>query len=272
MDDIARYNIARWSALVDAGAVFTRPALDLDPHSAQAMIDPDGRLGTIAGKRALCLACGGGQQSMAFAVLGARVTVFDLSNAQLGIDRVAAQQVSVAIETVQGDMRDLGQFEESSFDIVYHAYSLSFVPNAGDVFAQVARVLRHGGVYYFNCANPFSLGLTAQDWNGAGYTLKHPYIQGAEMRTEDQAWVYGSGARDAPLPPPREFRHTLSALVGGLVQHGFVILHISDDTDVTPDLDAEPGSWSHLTAFAPPWLAFWAYLAHPASPDRTARR
>ncbi len=150
MDDIAQYNIERWNALVEANAVFTRPAVHLDPRLAQAQLDPERRLGTVAGKDVLCLACGGGQQSVAFALLGAKVTVFDLSAAQLDRDRVAAAQFGVEITMLQGDMRDLSCFEAASFDIVYHAYSLGFVPNASVVFQQVARVLRVGGLYYFN--------------------------------------------------------------------------------------------------------------------------
>ena len=72
MDEVAKYNIERWTALVGANAVFTRPALHLDPASAQAELDPERRLGTVAGKDVLCLACGGGQQSVAFALLGRR--------------------------------------------------------------------------------------------------------------------------------------------------------------------------------------------------------
>jgi hypothetical protein len=69
MDELTKYNIARWKALVDANALFTRPALNLDPISARERLDPEGRLGDIAGKDVLCLACGGGQQSIAFALL-----------------------------------------------------------------------------------------------------------------------------------------------------------------------------------------------------------
>ena len=258
MDEIAQYNIERWRALVEANAVFTQPALNLDPDLARARIDPERRLGTVAGKTVLCLACGGGQQSVAFALLGANVTVFDLSDAQLDRDRAAAAHYGVDVNIVQGDMRDLSQFEATTFDIVYHAYSLGFVPDASVVFGQVARVLRPDGLYHFNCANPFSMGLTEKDWNGVGYTLKDPYVDGAEIRyDDDQKWVYDRSALGAPVPPSREFRHTLSALVSGLVEHRFVIQHVSDYSDFTPDLHAEPGTWRHLVAFAPPWLSFW---------------
>jgi len=258
MDEIARYNRERWKALVDANALFTRPALSLDPASARGMVDTEGRLGSVAGKDVLCLACGGGQQSAAFALLGARVTVFDLSEDQLRRDQEAATHYCVAIRTRQGDMRDLSCFEAGAFDIVYHGYSLGFVPDARAVFQQVARVLRTGGLYHFNCANPFFLGLSEKDWDGEGYELKHPYIDGTEVTYEDQDWVYDRSKSDARIPPTREYRHTLSTLFSGLVEQGFVVLHISDYSGFHPDWKAEPGTWDHLVSVAPPWLSFWA--------------
>lgn len=258
MDEIARYNRERWKALVDARALFTRPALNLDSASACEKLDPEGRLGSVAGKDVLCLACGGGQQSAAFALLGAKATVFDLSEDQLQRDQEAAAHYGVDIRTRQGDMRDLSCFEEAAFDIVYHAYSLGFVPDARAVFQQVARVIRTGGLYHFNCANPFFSGLSEKDWNGEGYTLKLPYIDGAEMTYEDQDWVYDRSKPGVRISPPREYRHTLSTLFSGLSEQGFLVLHISDYSDFYPDPQAEPGTWNHFVSIAPPWLGFWA--------------
>lgn len=258
MDEIAEYNIERWKALAEANALFTRPALTLDVMSARERVDPEGRLANLAGKDVLCLACGGGQQSVAFALLGANATVFDLSEAQLRRDAEAAAHYGVDIKIVQGDMRDLSRFGGAAFDIVYHAYSLGFVPDVSPVFRHVARVLRAGGVYYFNCANPFFIGLSERDWSGEGYTLRHPYLDGAEITCEDQDWVYDRGQTDEPIPLPREYRHTLSTLIAGLVERGFVLSHVSDYTDLDPDPKAEPGTWDHFISVAPPWLSFWA--------------
>ena len=222
------------------------------------MVDPEERLGDVASKDVLCLACGGGQQSVAFALLRANVTVFDLSEAQLNRDRQAAAHFNVDVKTLQGDMQDLAQFEAAAFDIVYQSYALGFVPNARVVFEQVARVLRPGGVYHFMCANPFFLGMQEKDWNGKGYTIKYPYVNGAEITYEDQEWVYNRSKSGTAIPPPREFRHTLSALISGLVEQHFIIQHVSDYSGFNPDHNAEPGTWSHLTSIAPPWLSFWA--------------
>src|SRR5262245_23876261 len=155
MDEIARYNVERWKALAKANALFTRPDWSLDVASARAKLDPEGRLGEIEGKAVLCLASGGGQQSAAFALLGASVTVLDLSEEQLQRDRQAAAHYHVNIQTLQGDMRDLSQLPAQGFDLVWQPYSLNFVPEVHQVFREVARVLRPGGLYRFSCANPF---------------------------------------------------------------------------------------------------------------------
>lgn len=254
MDEVARYNSARWAALVQANALFTRPYLDLAAPAARERIDPHGRFGDLAGKDVLCLAGGGGQQSAALAVLGANVTVFDLAEGQLRRDQEVAAHYQVPIRTVQGDMRDLSVLAERSFDVVIQPYSLNFVPEARLVFQQVVRVLRPGGIYQFNCANPFSCGITERDWNGQGYTLHLPYVDGAALTYADQAWVHSAAA---PIPPPREYRHTLSTLINGLFEAGFTLQHLSDSADFYPDPNAEPGTWGHFTAVAPPWLQFW---------------
>jgi SAM-dependent methyltransferase len=264
MDKIAQYLSARWRALAQANALFTRPYLDLDTDSARQKLDPYGRLGDLTGKRVLCLAGGGGQQSAAFALLGARVTVVDISEEQLARDREAAAHYAFDIETLQGDMRDLSRLDAHVFNIVWQPYSLNFVPDARIVFREVARLMRPGGIYHFHCANPFVSGIGEQDWNGEGYVLKQPYVDGAELTYPDQAWVAAS--REA-IPPPREYRHTLGTLVNGLVEQGFVLRHLSDSEDFVHDPQATPGTWSHLISVIPPWLKFWAdYVPETASP------
>jgi 2-polyprenyl-3-methyl-5-hydroxy-6-metoxy-1,4-benzoquinol methylase len=171
LDDVAKYNIDRWRALVSADAIFCQPAFRLDKHSARNRLDPEGRLGDVAGQQVLCLAGGGGQQSIAFALMGAIVTVADLSQEQLQKDAETAAQYKLNLNLLQSDMRDLSILGESSFDIVWHPYSINFVPEVRAVFGQVARVLKTGGVYRFNCANPAFMGVRGADWNGRGYVL-----------------------------------------------------------------------------------------------------
>jgi ubiquinone/menaquinone biosynthesis C-methylase UbiE len=257
MDEVAAYNQVRWKALVESNALFTRPKLNLDIDSARRMIDFDGKLGDVAEKNVLCLAGGGGQQSAAFAFLGAHVTVLDISDEQLGRDQEVAGHYGFEIKTVQGDMRNLSCFETAGFDVIHQAYSLNFVPDAVEVFRQVARVLRIGGIYQFACANPFVMGIGQKDWNGEGYLLKEPYIGGARISYDDQDWVYNREMHEK-IPSPVEYRHTLSNVLNGLIENGFVLLHVSDNCDMNSDAAAAPKTWEHFTAFAPPWLSIRA--------------
>jgi SAM-dependent methyltransferase len=245
--------------LAAANAPFSRPALNLDATSAREFVDAEGLLGEIAGRDVLCLAGGGGRQSVAFALLGARVTVADLSEAQLARDRAAAAHYGVEITAVQADMRDLAQLPARAFDIVHQPYALNFVPEADRVFREVARVLRPAGRYYLQCANPFSIGVGTRDWNGEGYALRNPYVAGAPVACADEDWVYSGSAGERPhIPAPREYRHTLGTLINGLAERGFVLRHVEEFKDMQPDPEAEPGSWQHLAAVAPPWLALWS--------------
>jgi len=260
MDQVARYNIERWQALVKAGALFTRPWLELDLASARERVDPKGLFGELGGKEVLCLASGGGQQSVAFTLLGARVTVADLSAAQLEQDEIAARHYGLTIKTLQADMRDLSALPEAAFDLVYHPYSLNFVPDVRQVFQQVARILRPNGLYHFMCANPFVCGLGTGDWDGKGYSLKLPYIDGVEIAYADESWVFQADTPEPkPIGGPREYRHTLSTLINGLAEQGFTLTHLEEWGELYPE--AEPGSWDHFQAVAPPWLMFWTRLS-----------
>jgi ubiquinone/menaquinone biosynthesis C-methylase UbiE len=253
VDDVAKYNQGRWRRLVEANAVFTRPARDLDAEGARRRLDPNGRLGSVDGTQVLVLAGGGGQQSIAFALLGARVTVVDLSDAQLARDREVAAQHGVEIRTLEGDMRDLSAFDAAAFDMVWQPYSLTFVPDCRAVFRQVARVIRPAGTYHVDVANPYFVGIGERDFDGEGYVVKLPYVQGALVETTDAAWVAGGRA----IGPAREYRQTLEAVINGLVEDGFRITHLDEGINTDPDPQARPGSWDHFNAIVPPWLSFW---------------
>lgn len=255
MDDVARYNRERWDALVRANVEFSRPWLDLDQATARARVDPEGMMGEVAGRSVLCLAAGGGQQSAAFGLLGAHVTVLDLSDEQLGRDAEAARHYGLDVGMLQGDMRDLSRFADGSFDLVWQAHSLNFVPDALTVFSEVARVLRPGGRCRLEYTNPFLHGAW-RNWDGTGYAITLPYEDG-EYVDPDPRWnVCDTDGTLRRVEGPREFRHRLGTVVNGLIGRGFAILGIWEG-DGGGDAQAEPGSWNHFESIVPPWLILW---------------
>lgn len=259
MDDLIRHNKARWEALAAANVAYSRPLLDLTPEAALRMLDPYSVMGDPAGQRVLCLSSGGGQQSAAFALLGADVTVFDLSDTQLDRDRAALAHYGRSARLVQGDMRDLSALETAAFDLVYHPYSINFVPDAGQVFDQVRRVLRPGGLYRLDWHNPFIMGMDEHDWNGAGYNVRRRYT-GGEVQFDDLCWeIAGDDGTVIRVEGPREFNHTLGTVINSLIGRGFTLLGLWEEAP-DADADAAPGSWQHFQTVVPPYLALWVRL------------
>lgn len=258
MDEIYRYNQIRWNALAKANALFTRPWLNETGESSLRRIDPDGRLAPLQNKDVLCLAGGGGQQSVAFALNGARVTVLDISESQLSRDKEAADHYGYSVSTMQGDMRNLSIFQPDSFDIVSQPYSLNFVPDCREVFGQVSRILRMDGLYSFWTANPFAAGLGTHSWNGRAYEFGQFYEQGAKIQYQDESWVFPENSTVPQPDGPREYRQLLSTILNGLVDAGFNLLHMQEETGHSAIQDAAPGTWDQFTAVLPPWFSFLA--------------
>ena len=255
LDELAETNRRRWNALASANVMYSQPWLDLTRDNARERIDPTRVLGDLSGQRVLCLAASAGQQAAAFALLDAEVTVFDLSDVQLARDRATAAHYGLAIETVQGDMRDLSAFADDSFDIVYQAYSINFVPSVAPVFEEVRRVLRPHGVYRLQWSNPFTQ-LADDNWTGNGYLLRHIYEDGRDISEVYPNWILdGNDGPGQELPSPHEFVHALSTVVNTLAANHFVITHCAEDRGSDPTAPA--GTWPHFMAVAALYLTFW---------------
>ena len=259
-DDATAFNRERWQALARAGVQFSRPWLDLDAATARARVDPEGMLGTVVGTDVLCLAAGGGQQSAAFALLGARVTVLDFSTVQLQRDVEAAARYGLTVQALEGDMRDLSRFADRAFDVIWHAHAIPFIPDPGVVFDEVARVIRPGGLYRLAWSNPFVHGIWDSPWTATGYGLKQRYVDGGEMVYDDPEWhVRGADGSITPVRGPREWRHGLGSVVNGLIRRGFEIRGMWES--ISDAVDPEPGTFTHCETIAPPWLTLWARRA-----------
>jgi SAM-dependent methyltransferase len=257
MDDIARTNRERWNALARANVQYSQPFLDFTPEQAAQYIYRHEVIQDVRGKRVLCLASGGGQDSAAFGLLGADVTVLDLSDVQLERDRQAADHHGLTVTTLRGDMRDLSAFANLTFDVVWQVYSINFVPSVEPVFSEVARVLKPGGIYFLQFHNPFVQATDQDTWNGECYPLKGLYLDGEDMSRSFPHWdVEQPDGTTLRLAGPHEFRHTLSTVLNTLVRDGFSLLGLWEW--IRSDEHPEPGSWAHYTQVAPPYLSsFW---------------
>ncbi len=275
IDDIAKKNHANWNKggwLVDSPGTEPALGLEIEPFGAFA----DGRSDTlpdpfaaestnplvrnVAGKDVLCLAGGGGQQSVLFSLLGAKVTVLDLSEAQLARDQLAADHYGYQVSLVHGDMRDLSAFSDDSFDRVCQPIAICFVPNVRVVYGEVARVLRPGGLYQVAHCNPATYPTCFDGpnngWDGVGYRIAEPYVCGPIKKKEDGSESMTEGE------PTSEFRHSLSDIYNGLIECGLTIVRVQEDArHFDHKLPAVPGSDEHWIAHVAEY--FWIVSRKP---------
>lgn len=178
----------------------------------------------MTGVDILCLASGGGQQAPVLAATGARVTVLDNSEGQLGQDRLVAEREGLDIRTIHGEMADLSMLEDASFDLIVHPVSNCFAPEIRPVWRESFRVLRPGGALlagYFNpAAFVFDDPYTKEGPLKVSFTL--PYSDIASLSEERrQAFI----DKDEPLL----FGHMLDDQIGGQLDAGFLIAGFYED-------------------------------------------
>jgi len=248
--NVRDYNRYAWNRQVDINNKFT---LSVDPQTVAAArkgefsvllteTNPVPRewFPSFQGLNLLGLACGGGQQGPVFAALGANVTIFDNSPAQLERDRQVAAREGLNIRTVEGDMRDLSVFADEAFDLVFHPVSNVFCPEVRPVWREAFRVLRHGGQLLAGFANPiyYMFGTHADEQKTLQVRYAIPYSDLNDMEPEELDICIEEGI-------PLEFGHSLTDLIAGQTDAGFVITGFYED--VCPD--------SPLSKYHPAYIA-----------------
>lgn len=237
LSDTYEYNRGAWNRNVAEGNKWTVGVGPEEVSKARAgaveiLLTPTkfvpqawlGGLGALEGKDVLGLASGGGQQGPLLAAAGANVTIFDASDAQLDRDREVAEREGLQIRCVQGDMRDLSEFADDSFDLIVHPCSNCFVAEIRPVWREAARVLRPGGELLSGFNNPVAYCF---DWGSVERgtpTLRHrlPY---RDIDNLEAPFVFKALAAGDPV----EFSHTLEDQIGGQIEAGFSIVGFYTD-------------------------------------------
>lgn len=246
LDEIALANRRLWEKEVEQGGGYTVPWLDLDVAELQSYargdlatlpepltcLYPDHIFDDVSGREVLCLASGGGQQSAVFGLLGARVTVADLTEGQLAGDRRAAAHYGYDVATVQCDMRDMSSLKEASFDLVYQANSTAYIPDIRVLYSGVHRVLKPGGRYRVCLSQPAVHHMT---WNGKTYCIAEPYA--GKVHRRDDGGI--------------EFRHYMDEIFNGLIEYALSIrsVHEAPYAHLPHYQKVTPGTWNHERAF-----------------------
>jgi 2-polyprenyl-6-hydroxyphenyl methylase / 3-demethylubiquinone-9 3-methyltransferase len=104
------------------------------------------------GLSVLDVGCGGGLLAEEFARLGCRVTGVDPSEESLAAAGTHAvrQRLAIDYRRARGEALPFG---DGSFDVAYCCDVLEHVDDASQVIAETARVLKSGGIYFYDTVN-----------------------------------------------------------------------------------------------------------------------
>ncbi|ROR97907.1 methyltransferase family protein [Sinobacterium caligoides] len=240
--DILKHNRAAWNKESSEDGEWSRPVSGDTIRSAREgdwnviltplRTVPKSWFGCLQGKSVLCLASAGGQQAPVLAAAGAKVTSFDLSDVQLEKDRIVAERHNLDLQCIRGDMADLSELPDESFDLIFHAVSNIFVPDVEAVWRECYRVLKPKGELLAGFMNPsFFLFDHDQSIKDKIIEVKHklPYAQPDHLDSEAIQELESNGRAV-------EFSHTLETQLGGQLKAGFMIADLYEDywTDEIP--------------------------------------
>ncbi|RLT07252.1 MAG: class I SAM-dependent methyltransferase [Planctomycetota bacterium] len=198
---------------------------------------------SVAGLNVLCLASGGGWQSILYAAAGANVTVVDLSESMLRLDTREAKRRRFRVQTVHTSMDDLSMFADESFDIVHQPVSSCYVPDLKPVYAGIARVLRSHGLYISQHKQPVSLQISHRSERQQFVIGVEYYHEGPLPQQQDTAYRE-SGAT--------EYLHRLDQIVGDLCLAGFVIEDLREPKRA--DYKVDVSHFGYRGRFVPPYV------------------
>ena len=226
------------------GSRFAHVATDEECLHPLETLDGRGWLpASVHGLDVLCLAAGGGWQSVLYAAAGAHVTVVDLSAEMLRQDVEEARRRNLTVRVFERSMHDLGMFPDASFDIVHQPVSTCYVPDVTAVYREVSRVLCDGGLYISQHKQPTSLQVVERDACNRYVVGVRYYHQGPLPAVGDTSYRESGTV---------EFLHRWEDLVGGLCRAGLVIEDLREPCRA--DAEAVPGQFGHRGQYVPPYV------------------
>jgi ubiquinone/menaquinone biosynthesis C-methylase UbiE len=106
------------------------------------------------GKKLLDLACGDGADLIEYEKRGAECFGVDSSEELIGLAKTRGTDAKLSVDS----MMNTG-YESNFFDIVLSKYAIGTANNINDVFREVSRILKSGGIFAYLTTHPMRLFL-----------------------------------------------------------------------------------------------------------------
>jgi SAM-dependent methyltransferase len=179
-------------------------------------------LGDIAGKRVLHLQCHIGRDTLCLVRRGAIATGLDFSGAALDVARRLSRETGLAADFVEGTVDQAPRLTPGPFDLVFSTWgTICWLPDMRQWAKIIASVLAPGGEFYFADLHPAFAVME----EGAGHFVPTWDFQTPANRPLHfaDATTYTGDTTILSQQATREWIHSLSAVLGGLIDAGLTI-------------------------------------------------
>ncbi len=191
--------------------------------------------GSLEGTQLCHLQCHIGTDTLSLARAGARVTGVDFSPSALAAARALAAELGIEARFVEGDVLDARSLVDAqlgsdvAFDVVYTSIgTISWLRDLDRWGAQVAALLKPGGLFYFRDAHPFLFTL---DDDAPGFTVMYRYFgDGRALAWDDDTTYVGDGK--LAHTTTFEWPHPISEIITVLLRHGLQIVALDEGTSL----------------------------------------
>jgi len=191
-------------------------------------------LGNVKGKKILEIGCGGGQCSIAFAKQGAKCSGLDLSREQLRHAEELAKKERVPVKFLKHDIQTLRGIKSKTYDIVFSAFALQYVPDLTRCFKEVFRVLKKEGLFVFSFDHPFYSSLSPET-----FKIDKNYNKPGRIE-EIETWPDGSKHKFVA------YMRKISDIFDSLQKAGFSIEKIIEPFDKKMEKAWKGGNWQEI--------------------------
>jgi SAM-dependent methyltransferase len=204
-------------------------------------------LGDISGKRVLHLQCHIGLDTLCLVRRGAAVTGLDFSNAALKVARRLSDETGLQADFVEGTVDQAPDLTPGPFDLVFTTWgTICWLPDVKEWAKTIASVLAPGGELYFADAHPgFNVLEEVAGRLVPTYDFQTPADRPLQFVNET---TYTGDPTIMSHPTTREWIHSLSAVLGGLIDAGLAITMFREH-EVMP--------WRGLTSLVPASERMW---------------
>ena len=180
-------------------------------------------LGDVSGKSLLHLQCHFGQDTLAWARRGAKVTGVDLSDVAIDVARSLSTELGVSAKFVCCNIYDLPEHLDEKFDIVFSTYGATpWLPDLQAWARLVARYLKPGGTFFNAEFHPTLFMFDFDKWS-----IDYSYFGQEKPYEEETVGSYADFGAD--LRRTEYFwNHSLSETLQPLLKEGLVLEELTE--------------------------------------------